>query len=69
MFPKILLLVKRIEDVLFLDEAVYTNRLHDDKVWAAPGSNQPTHCVENLGGFCIAILAALNCDGYSSITF
>lgn len=42
--------------MLSLDEAVYTNCLHDGMVRAAPGSNQPTQFVENLGSFCLANL-------------
>lgn len=56
-------LVKEEGNIVFIDEAVYSSKLGDQKVWALPGPDRPTISIEKVNFKAIAVTAGVDVEG------
>ena len=61
-WPKVLELIELGAQLLFLDEAVFSEKIGQCKIWSMPGSVSPNVLMQIINLKAIAVTAALNFD-------
>jgi hypothetical protein len=62
-FPKVIKFVESGSLVYFIDEAVFSSKLCDSKVWALPGTEPPKIIRRKIGFPAVAVTAAIDFSG------